>query len=460
MKSLKLLSLLSLALSCASGGNLLAQDAINWGSRGLPPGLTVVVDNPTSGSVKIQGTPTRAGTYSAIIYPIADGVFGDMHEISFRILPAGLNLPTFYPYQRRAATGDGTFTALCSGGNRIFGRVGLNRLGFTSNGQDFTVRGLPSGVSGMDSFVSAATAANQTLAIFRTTSVGMYTMPIFTNKIFQSSNTRPFTEEVLPPELVSNSSAALALASDGIAWFYLIAVSPGTSYGGPAPSPATPVARIWRRALADTTWSGPVDVSLPAPADQSYIYSFNRLEISVASVANSLGRVALMTLNAQYPPMYGGVASNISTLIRSTDAGASWSTVSSAPQLNSITYDAKNARFTGSGDSGVWSSANGETSWSRRTTSNVGAVTYSAHFQLLLSTAAGVSSDGVNWMPYNFGGNYTPAPGFSRVLSTSDGKVLFWESMQLSPVYVPSAWPKPVQIGQVNSAFTYELKVD
>jgi hypothetical protein len=464
MKSLPRFPLLIVLLAAASLTPAYAQPAITWGSRGLPPGLSIANSNPSSGTLTIQGTPTQAGNFHAVVYPIVDGVFGDMNEITFRILPAGLELPTFYGYLRRAANVDGEFSALCGGGSYTLGRVGLNGMGFTLNGQDFTVRTPPAGI-GMEAYTTGTTVGNQAYAIFRSFSTDQNFMPVTTTRGFRSVNAGTFSEIALPPDLVSNSPSAVGMASDGVARAYLVAVTPG-GFGGPASTP--PTVRIWRRSLTDAGWSEPASLELSLPPGVSPPNSFGILSVSFAAGLGNLSSVALMTISAEYAPLYqiGGQMPKVTAVIRSSDGGATWSTVVTPQPLESVTFDGRNSRFIGSGSAGVWSSPNGQTRWRLNTWTAVGPITYSAHHRLLFSSLAGVSSDGVSWMPY-FTANMPAAPNVGRVLATLDGKTLFWggggslgASLHLSPVFVPTAWPAPLKTGEVNSPFRYDLEVD
>jgi hypothetical protein len=389
-----------------------------------------------------------------------------MNEISFNILPAGLDLPLYHAYSRRTTDKNGAFVALSGGGNRIFGKAG-NRPVFTANGQDFIARFLPAGVSSMDSILSAATAGNTTLALFRSSTVSN-SMPMQTLSAFSSLNSWAFQPTSLPQGVVENSWQGYSLATDQSA-FYL--VGGFSSYAMPGGSSTS--IRIWKRGVSSTNWSTNTDI--PIVSSNYYYNSSNSPVVTLASIGSTLGSIHMMTveLDTGYYMMPG--AAPIRALLRSTDGGNSWQAVSNAPALISVAYDAKNARFVGSSLDGVWTSANGATGWSRRSSNNVGRILYSTNQQLLFSVSGGVSADGSTWLPYADAFNSYGAPSSapnpfgtdpsqvfaagSAVFRSFGGGQQLYYSQQLTKTYVPTAWPSN-QRGQVNKVFSYEIPVD
>lgn len=423
-------------------GSLMAQTNITWGSQGLPPGLSLVSSNLPVGSVRVQGTPTKAGVYSAVVYPIVNGVFGDMNELSFRILPAGVNLPTFYGYWRRIARKDGSFQPLSGGGTWILGNIGYraegDQVAFTSTGQSFSgPRNTPVG-----RFISGASAGtNHVLAIYQSNTSDPMIGTGWSNTAYSSLNGAAFAPDGPLPSQVATNNGSVSLTSDGQSRYFLISLHARADWGV-SPAPAT--ARVWSKSFMAGSWSGPDEVQLPA---NNPFYYNTRVSFAAA------GNIALLALSeGQSPQLLSGLA-----LLRSTNSGASWTQTSANISPTSVAYDALNKRFVASAPDGVYTSTNGSGPWTRRSTENVGSVIYSSFHKLLFSTQSGVSSDGANWMPYGF---TQYAPLGNKLTANFDGSVIFLDGQQLSSVYIPSVlWPAP-QIGRVNKTFTYELKVD
>ena len=421
--------------------SLMAQTNITWGSLGLPPGLSLVTNNVPAGTVRVTGTPTTAGVYSARIYPIVNGVFGDMNEVNFRILPAGVNLPTFYGYQRGVAVKDGQLTAVGGGGRLIMASVwnGDNRVTYTSNGQTFSsLRNPPTG-----SLVAAATAgSSHALAIYSSHSTG-------SNSAQYSTNESSFTSGLLPPEAATNGGL-LGLANYG-SGYLLAAATPGSPWSIP---PVSPSIRLWRGSAVLTptpnaTWSGLGTFNLASAP-----FMAGNLSISTAARTGTSPVNLISVASTSY-----GTPTPIA-LLRSTNNGTSWSNTSSpSPALISVAYDTVNQQFVGSANDGVYTSPTGAAPWTRRSTEQVGAVLYSTFHKLLFSSANGVSRDGASWMPYaelvRGGGPF----GFSMLTANSNGSIVFLNSSQLSTTYVPTAFSRS-QVGRVGTAFTYQIQAD
>jgi hypothetical protein len=432
-----------------------AQASIDWQAQGLPPGLSIApVVSPTNGLARISGTPTTPGTYYSTVYPVVEGVAGDMREMRFDILPPGVNLPTYYSYQRRAPIKGGNFTAICGGGNGIFGTVGAKRLAFTANGTDFSLLNLPTGFTDVYQLAAAATAGTRTMALFRSYN----NMGVSSMGCFLSINGGPFTTVALPPEVTDGSSYNSSLTLTSIpAGFYLVKADINSNMAYPNYSQSTSATiTIWVRGATGSSWGTPRIVSVPLSEPIMY-YSSSPIFASVASA----GTTRMMVVEMMY---MNTVATR--ALLRSSNSGSSWSVVSGAPALSSITYDTVNRRFVGSAADGVWTSANGATGWTKRSSSETGRLAYSPTAQLLFSAREGVSSDGVNWLPYfspdlSSGEQHT-AWDNARVITTDSGLVFRadYQSHQLSPVFVPSFWSEPLQKGQQGTPFSYDFSVD
>jgi len=425
-----------------------AQSTITWASRGLPPGLEIVSVDPATGAAQISGTPTRAGAYAAVVYPLVNGFAGDMQEISFHILPAGVHLPVIYSYERRAPIKDGNFIPVCSGGDRIFGKVGMNRVAFSANGQDFILRSLPPGATDTQSLVTAATVGNTTLALFALDDSQNYMFGWKTPAAFSSRNASAFSAATLPFAAVQGWYQPYALTADDRS-FFLVSLEGGYMSAGPAPT-----LTIWNRTRASDQWSMPASVPLEV---DGYLYAAQSVGASLAHLRSNIGSIHVLVVTWRDAMSFAQ-----STLVmRSTDAGQTWTVVTGAPELRSITYDTRNARFVGSGGTGVWTSADGGISWRRVSTSNVGAVHFAASQNLLFSAHGGVSQDGANWLPY-FEEYYIDES--AGIFANATGSVVFrgsgYNGQQLSSTYVPTFWAERIQRGRVNAAFSYDLRVD
>jgi len=433
--------------------------SISWTAHGLPPGLTIVTTNSTTGTAVIQGTPTTNGIWHAVIFPSINGVPGDMNPIEFNILPPGINLPLYHAYTRVPnGIKNGRFSAV-SGGTYIFGKAGSKYLGLTANGHTFGLLGLPPGVTNSDNLVAAATIERNTLAIFRTFNPSNGVAMV---SAFASTNWAAFQATPLPSD-VANSSDGFALVADSGS-FFLVGVSAGSfSYGlGGLPSNIPPRLRIWSRPATGSQWSTLFSSSINMQT--ANYYSTPSVSASLGFNGTNSSATRALTVGAAW---FGDDA--FRAVLNSTNAGKSWQFVTNAPRLTSVTYDGLNGRFVGAAANGVWASTNGFSNWQRLSTINVGGIVYSANRKLLFSTFRGVSSNGVAWLPYaDYAySSYDEESDAtlvepSRLVLNAAGNLIFLSaggsSRQLSTVYVPSA-DALNQHGQVGKPFSYRVEV-
>lgn len=436
---------------------------IAWTAYGLPPGLSIVTTNSTSGTAVIQGTPTTNGIWHAVIFPSINGVPGDMNPIEFNILPAGVNLPLYHAYTRVPnGIKNGRFSAV-SGGTYIFGKAGSKYLGLTADGHTFGLHSLPPGVTNSENLVSAATIGRNTLAIFRSFNPSNGIAMV---SAFASTNWAAFRATPLPSD-VTNSSDGFALVADSGS-FFLVGLSGGSlSYNTDGfPSNTPPRLRIWSRPATGSQWS----MRFSSPINMQTVgYPTPNVSASLGFNGTNSGVIRALTIGAAF---FGHDA--FRAVLNSTNSGNSWRFVTNAPRLTSVTYDGLNGRFVGAAANGVWASTNGFSNWQRLSTINVGGIAYSANRKLLFSTFRGVSSNGAAWLPYaDYAYSSYSSSSYdeesdstlvepSRLVLNAAGNIIFLSagssSRQLSTVYVPSA-DALNQHGQVGKPFSYRVEV-
>lgn len=343
MKHISLLGILGMAAIFVPKA-LLAQ-SVTWGATGLPPGMSIVSVNGTAAN--ITGTPSVPGTYNPVVFPKIGNAAGNMASFRLTVLPSGMDLPTYYYYDRTGPNGD-YLNALAGGnGTILLSSWPSKKLYFTTNGTNFAEGAIQSGAP--NGYVKAAEFA------------GFRCVVKFENpgSLYYSDNRTAFKPLDFPSDLSDPDYAQFV--SNRSNRFFLISGS-----------------TIWSLQNNQNTWKSG---SLPF----SGFYS-----ASMAANGN------LLVLACAYNDDPVG-------LCYSTNAGDTWIQSPNNPGIIRVIYG--NGIFLGSGISGVWKSTNG-IDWQKVSSlSNVSNLAFSAPENLFLSNL-GVSKDGLYWVGYNGGDSY------------------------------------------------------
>jgi len=320
----KLLPLLLLIVfSCEQ---LLAQTpSITWVAQNLPPGLAISRIN--SQTAKITGSPTTAGVYDVVYFPMVAGVAGDMRRVRVNVLPTGLNLPQLYGYARRLGIGvEGRPTFRSGGGGWFFGTVDTQTGIFSPNGQTFRSVALPAVQRDISAVTFGSTNASTTVLAGRSVSHGNLVT-------FRSLNQGAFQPIVGPAVPASNSLSAFGLASVGDRVLLV------TTYYGISSS-----LKIHTLDPNQTSWVERASLVLNSPLN-----FYSTVGVSVVPQATGL----LLALRSQSG---GDIAS---FLMRSTSANGSsgWSLEANPHSI--ISLAAGNGWIVGSSTRGVLRSNNG-----------------------------------------------------------------------------------------------------
>lgn len=404
-----------------------AQTNITWGANGLPPGLSIQTVNSNTGSGRIVGTPTTAGNFTADIYTLVNGVPGDFLGVSLTVLPAGDTTPMYHTYSRSVA--GNRFFPLAGGGGRVYGGVirGLNsELYMTTNGRTFTKATLPSSAQAL-ALRSAATAGARTMVLVGGDGFGFNPATL----ALVNSNGGAFTAFPLPAGS-TNYGGQLGVVADGASVFYLYRRE--MTYSGVSSAVLT----IWS---AGSSWT---QRGVFTNTNGSYGSAFPHF-------AKSTNNVSLLTGQGM--------------LLRSTNNGANWSRVASAPVgIGAVAFG--NGNFLATAADGFYRSAgNSGTNWTKVSSQPSNWESLAFTNNTFFSNYLGTSRDGSFWVPYNegggIGGNYSPSNPYdsSPVVLGGSSSLIFANLGQASTVFVPSFF-KGSQRANVGTAVNIPLQTD
>jgi len=410
----------------ASPSHLNAQ-AVTWGATGLPPGMTVT--NSGTNAVKITGTPTKVGNYTAIIFPKIGNFTGDMVTVPISVQPQGTSLPVYYAYNRRVTNGTingiaPVLVPLVGGSGYLLIAAMPDKLLFTTNGTTFTQSALPSGSQLFrDGLPQAAIVGSRCLLCGG-------------GEMDYCDNQGSFKKLSFPRELVNNTND-----NTWQPWPWQSSISSGSNFfyyafSGYNETNKANCIKIFCMQNNTTNWTSKGSFNLP-----KNISSFQNIAMSVA--VNS----SLLVMAIQGNSLPG-------LLLSSTNNGDTWTTNNSNPGIMSVTYG--NGIFLGTGNGGVWKSTNG-INWTQTSTTYVGNITYSSTDGCFFSVFSGISKDGIYWMPYGQGATTF----FSSIIASSGTGVIFLPSgQQLSTTFIPSFYADNRHLLNVGTVSSFTLQLD
>jgi hypothetical protein len=376
--------------------------AVTWAAQGLPPGLSI---NASTGA--ITGKPTQAGNYTVIVYPKLGNAAGYMNSIKITVLPAGVNIPTYYVYNRLTSGGDRlNGNSIAGGGGYIWGiNETLNIPEVTSNGITFSEPSLPPNITQL-----GANRNQEALAVCGTKT--LYLGGDSNNLVHCLLSTRvgSFYEVPLPSTTYPPYNSYAVLSSDGVGCFYLV------SFNSQNPS-----WDVWKSPSSSIAWT------------QIGSISFNNLgqAPNTISVTKNSNTVVLAFQGGD-----GGAG-----FLTSTNGGATFFNDTSNPQITSVAYG--NGKFlgTGSAGTGVWSSSDGQ-NWTQISAVDPGSIIYSSYEKSFFSTGsvsnngASDSADGIYWIPYQ--GSLGIGFPVGGAIGSSGTGLVFLQGSQLSTNYIPN----------------------
>jgi len=393
MKRISLLAILGIA-AILNPQHIIAQN-VTWSASGLPPGMSIVPVNGTTAN--ITGTPTAAGNYNPVVFPTIGNVVGDMASFPLTVLPSGMDLPTYYPYNRTGPNGDYLYAR--GGGNGAILLSGeINKLYFTTNGKNFTEAaiqsGTPNGYAEKAEFAGA-----RCLVKFQNPS-----------SLYYSDNRTTFKPLNFPSDLTDENNPYFV--SNRSNRFFLIVGS-----------------KIWSLQSNQTTWKAG---SLP------FSGSFTYSNFTMAANGN------LLVLACAYINDPAG-------LFYSTNSGDTWFQSPTNPGIVRVVYG--NSMFLGSGKSGVWKSTN-SIDWQKVSSlSNVTNLAFSTPENLFFSNL-GVSKDGLYWVGY---GDWFS--GTDPLVSSGTG-LIFGGNQQLALTKIPRLWYGSSNKASVNKPASFRIQVE
>jgi hypothetical protein len=386
----------------------------------------------TSGTnaVKITGTPTTPGSYTAIIFPKVGNVVGDMTSVPITVLPAGVTLPVYYGYQR-LTTNRGWFSPLAGGSGYLFGYSSYGNTSyplFTTNGTTFSQPALPSGVKpfGNGTYsVQAAIAGSRCL--------------VCGNGVMAYSDNRGAFKSLSFPNGINDPQGYNSgLGGNGTNRFFYAYASNTSSWNGSNYAYSNSI-HLYSMQNNQTNWT-------------------SRGNFSASSIGNGFGMPGIsVAVNGSLLVMAIQGNNLPGLLLTSIDGGNTWTANNSNPGIMSVAYG--NGIFLGTGNAGVWKSSNG-INWTQTSTTSVGNIIYSSLEGYFFSTQYGVSKDGTYWMAYGPGTHSWSGYDYNNSASSGTGVVLLAGSgLQLSTTFIPSFYasnPHLLNVGTVSS-FTLQL---
>ena len=314
-----------------------------------------------------------------------------MNSIKITVLPAGVNLPTYYAYNRLTSGGDYLYS-IAGGGGYIWGiNQTLNTPEFTTNGITFLEPSLPPNITqaGVQWNQSAfAVCGTKTLYLGADSGSSVHCL--------LSTRAGAFYDVGMPDVGQSMGIGDVSISTDGTKYFYMIISYYDQNVGGY-------LTTIWKSPVQSISWSQIGNIS------PNYYYN----GVPSISVAVS-GNTNLLCF------------SDGSGFLISTDGGVSFTNNTSNAQITCVAYG--NGKFLGTGSvgTGVWSSTDGQ-NWMQVSANDPGSIIYSSYEKLFFSSGvngaqASASTDGIYWMPYQVAGGY-PYNGTGRVASSGTGLV-------------------------------------
>ncbi len=395
MKCISLLGILGIAAILAPKA-VLARN-VTWGATGLPPGMSIMPVNSTTAN--ITGTPTTPGNYTPVVFPKIGNAIGDMVSFRLTILPVGMDLPIYYPYNR-TAPGEEWLSARGGGNGAILLQGDRKKIYFTTNGTNFTEA----------SFQSATPSGYPEKAEF----AGSRCLVKFGNPsaLYYSDNRTAFRLLNFPSDLTGGGS----LVSNRSNRFFLIEGS-----------------KIWSLQSNQTTWKAG---SLPFN-NGSFTYS------NFTMAAN--GNLLVLACAYNNDPV---------SLFYSTNSGDTWILSPTNPGIVNVVYG--NGMFLGSGISGVWKSTNG-INWQKVSSlSDVTNLVFSAPENLFFSNI-GVSKDGLYWVGY---GDWLSAGSSDPWVSSGTG-LIFRGNQQFTLTKIPRLYHGPLQSNKAtaNKPASFQIQV-
>ena len=401
MKRISLLGILGIA-AILSPQHIIAQN-VTWSASGLPPGMSIVSINGTTAN--ITGTPTAAGNYNPVVFPKIGNAVGDMVSFPLTVLPAGMELPTYYPYLRTASPGD-YLQALAGGnGSVLLWSSRSKKLYFTTNGTNFAETAVQTGIpSGYSS--NAEIAGSRCVIKFSNPST-----------LFYSDNRTTFKTLAFPSDLTQNQDNAF-LVSNRTNRFFLISADWNSGAS----------AKIWSMQSNQTTWKAG---SLPITG---WFYN-----------ASMAANGSLLVLACSYNDDPAG-------LCYSTNSGDTWIKTPTNPGIVGVAYG--NGLFLGSGNTGLWKSTNG-IDWEKVSSNpNIRNLLFSTPENLFFSNL-GVSRDGLYWAGF---GDYLNND-WSPFVSSGTGLIFCYNS-QLGLTKIPHLWDNSPKKATVNKPTSFQIKVE
>lgn len=403
--------------SIAVSGAVHAQN-VTWSAQGLPPGIKLQTIN--GGNARFTGTPTKAGIYNVIVYPMVKGVAGDMIVYRLNVLPKNVNLPLYYKYTRAISLG--WLETLAGGGGAVWVKDDRGVVSFTTNGVNFKAVSLPASFKGGKWSWNAAVISSQGRFLLLRKPNGY-----LDNVEMVYSDTQGAIKSLNAPQDVSKYS--LAMSSNGVDRFFLISLNDNYST-----SPSSKTFQIFTLSGNQTSWS--MSSSIPTTTQKN---------LNSASIAAN-GNTLVMALSGYNDPI---------SVLRSIDNGNSWSIIPKAPELIRVAFG--NGIFLGTTNDGVFKSADGIT-WTRVSRDYHGQIIFSAKENLFF-TSSSVTKDGVVWLDYE---NSWSGVSNSSVVASSGSGVVFLDRYQLSSTYIPTYYydSRRVAQGNVGKRFVEEITLD
>jgi Putative Ig domain len=364
--------------------------AVTWAAQGLPPGLSI---NASTGA--ITGKPTQAGNYTVIIYPKNGSAVGNMNSIKITVLPAGVNLPTYYAYSRLTSSGDYLGSTIAGGGGYIWGIDQILSIPeVTTNGVAFSEPSLPPNITQAFQYdqTTFAVCGNKALYLGADSRNSVHCL--------LSTRAGAFYDVGMPAVGQTMSPLNVSLATDGTKNFYMILSYYDLNSGNSLTS-------IWKSPAQSISWS-------QIGTNASTYQSASSISVAVSGNTNIV------------------CFSDGSGFLISADGGVSFSNNTSNAQITCISYG--NGKFLGTGSSGtgVWSSTDGQY-WTQISSVDPGNIMYSSYEKLFFSNNGGVSADGVYWQPYQNYPNY-----YSESVASSGTGLVFLGGSQLSTNNIPN----------------------
>lgn len=383
---------------------------VTWSAQGLPPGISL--KTVAGGNARFTGTPTKSGIYNVLVYPVVNGVAGDMVYYRMSILPKNASLPVYYKYSRVF------LDTLAGGGGTILVKDNENgALAFTTNGVNFKPASLPASFS--KDKISGSRVASAAAG-------GRFLVWSNSGEMAYSVNQGAFKSLSAPQDVSSYNSG---LASDGANRFFLVSASSNHST-----FPPSHALRVFTLSGNETAWT--LRSTIPVAAGMNFS------DASLATHGNTLV-LALSEWNKS------------TSLLRSTDKGNTWSFVNKAPGLLHVAFG--NGIFLGTANEGVFKSTDG-LAWSRVAKEYRGRIIFSAKEKLFF-TSSGVTKVGEDWLDYE---NSWTGVSNSSVLASSGHGVVFLNNYELSQTYIPTYYPDRFQVarGTVGKPFVEEISLD